>query len=127
MRANEEGIRWIVQNLAVLAAMSFSPTDPDADARSSALHQRVGANIEAPPGTQKIDHIAAELANAHSALTAASDRHRQTRSTLAGMLEQIEGVPTEEVAAQILALQVRLQASMQTTALLFQTSLVNYI
>ena len=43
------------------------------------------------------------------------------------MLEQIEGVPTEEVAAQILALQIRLQASLQTTSMLYQTSLVNYI
>jgi flagellar hook-associated protein 3 FlgL len=43
------------------------------------------------------------------------------------MLEDIEGVKTEEVATQILALQTRLQASLQTTAILFQTSLVNYI
>jgi flagellar hook-associated protein 3 FlgL len=43
------------------------------------------------------------------------------------MLEQIEGVPTEEVGARILALQTRLQASLQTTSLLFKTSLVNYI
>ena len=43
------------------------------------------------------------------------------------MMEKIEGVSTEEVAAQILALQVRLQASLQTTSLLYQTSLVNYI
>ena len=54
-------------------------------------------------------------------------RHLQTRSALAGMMEQIEGVSTEEVAAQILALQVRLQASLQTTSLMFETSLVNYI
>ncbi len=43
------------------------------------------------------------------------------------MLEQIEGVSNEEVAAQILALQTRLQASLQTTSLLFQISLVNYL
>ena len=43
------------------------------------------------------------------------------------MLQQIEGVPTEQVAAQILALQTQLQASLQTTALLFKTSLVNYL
>ena len=43
------------------------------------------------------------------------------------MLEEIEGVSNEEVAAQILALQTRLQASLQTTSLLYQTSLVNYL
>jgi flagellin-like hook-associated protein FlgL len=127
MRANEEGIRWIVQNVAALAVMTFPPGDPDAKARSDALNQRVGANLSVPAGTQKVDDIASELAAAQSTMAAASERHRQTDSTLAGMLEQIEGVSTEEVAAQILALQVRLQASLQTTSLLYDTSLVNYI
>ena len=127
MRANEEGIRWMVQNVAALAAMTFSPTDPDATARSGALHQRIGANLDVPPGIQKVDDIAADLAAEQNALRAATDRHRQTRSSLSGMLQQIEGVPTEEVAAQILALQVRLQASLQTTSMMFETSLVNFI
>jgi hypothetical protein len=43
------------------------------------------------------------------------------------MLQQIEGVSQEQVAAEILALQTRLQASLQTTARLYQTSLVNYL
>ena len=43
------------------------------------------------------------------------------------MLDTIENVPPEQVGAQILALQTRLQASLQTTALLYQTSLVNYL
>jgi flagellin-like hook-associated protein FlgL len=126
-RANEEGIRWIVQNVAALAAMTFPPSDPNANARASAFYQRVGGNLDVPPGTQKIEDIAAELAAAQNTLVATADRHRQTGAALSGMLQQIEGVPTEEVAAQILALQTRLQASLQTTALLFETSLVNYI
>jgi hypothetical protein len=36
-------------------------------------------------------------------------------------------VSNEQVGADILSLQTRLQASMQTTALLFQTNLVNYL
>ena len=127
MRANEEGIRWLVQNVAALAAMTFSPSDPNATARSAALNQRVGTALDVPAGIQKIEDIQAELAGAQTSLAAAKERHRQTKSTLADMLEQIEGVSTEEVAAQILALQTRLQASLQTTSLLFQTSLVNYI
>jgi flagellar hook-associated protein 3 FlgL len=127
LRANEEGLRWMVQNVAALAAMTFSPSDPNAAARSAALNQRIGTALDVPSGIQKIEEIAAELAGAQSALSAAGDRHQQTRSTLADMLGSIEGVSTEEVAAQILALQTRLQASLQTTALLYQTSLVNYI
>jgi flagellin-like hook-associated protein FlgL len=127
LRANEEGIRWMVQNMAALAAVTFSASDPDAVARNAALNARVGANLVVPVGTQKIEDISTELAGAQHTLQSAADRHRQTESTLAGMLQQIEGVSNEEVAAQILALQTRLQASLQTTSLLYQTSLVNYL
>ncbi|MPZ39964.1 MAG: flagellar biosynthesis protein FlgL [Rhizobiales bacterium] len=127
MRANEEGVRFAIQNVAALAAMIFPPGDPDAEARSAALRARVGGNLDAPPGTQSIEDIQSELAGAHETIQGASERHRQAKSTLAGMLEQIEGVPPEQVAAEILALQTRLQASLQTTAMLYQISLVNYL
>jgi flagellin-like hook-associated protein FlgL len=127
MRANEQGIRWIVQNVAALAAVTFSSTDPDAVARNAALNSRVGANLGVPAGTQSIEEIATELAGAQHTLQSAAQRHQQTTSTLGGMLEKIEGVSTEEVAAQILAMQTRLQASLQTTSMLYQTSLVNYL
>jgi len=80
-----------------------------------------------PPGTQKVEDIEADLASAQTTLAAATDRHRQTKSTLSDLLGQIEGVPQEQVAAQILALQTSLQASMQTTSLLYKLSLVNFI
>jgi flagellar hook-associated protein 3 FlgL len=127
LRANEEGIRFLVQNIAAFAAMTFPTGDPNAAGRSAALNQRIGAALGVPPGIQKIEDIAVELAGAQTSIAAASDRHIQTKSTLADMLDQIEGVPTEQVAAQILSLQTRLQASLQTTSLLYQTSLVNYL
>ncbi len=127
LRANEEGIRWMVQNVAALAAVTFSSSDPDAVARNAALNARVGTNLSVPVGTQRIEDISTELAGAQQTLRSAAERHRHTESTLAGMLEGIEGVSNEEVAAQILALQTRLQASLQTTSLLYQTSLVNYL
>jgi flagellar hook-associated protein 3 FlgL len=71
--------------------------------------------------------VASDLAGAQVTLGAAADRHMQTHATLTDLLEQIEGVPLEEVGAQVLALQTRLQASLQTTATLFETSLVNYL
>ena len=80
-----------------------------------------------PAGTQTIEDIEVELAGAQHTLQNAADRHRQTKSTLAGMMEKIEGVSNEQVASEIMALQVRLQASLQTTSLLYQTSLVNYL
>jgi len=125
-RANEDGIRTLVQNFATLAAVTVSPSDPNATDLSAALNQRLSANLAAP-GTQTVTDIQIALAGAQTSISAAKSRHQQTTATLSDFLQQIEGVSNEEVGAQILALQTRMQASMQTTALLFQTSLVNYL
>jgi len=127
LRANEQGLRWVVQNVAALAAVTYPPTDPNSAARAGALNERVGANLIVPPGTQTVETIETELAGAQAALGTATERHTQTNSTLTDLLGQIEGVPTEQVATQILTLQTRLQASLQTTSLLYKLSLVNYI
>ncbi len=42
--------------------------------------------------------------------------HQQTSTTLNSMLSQITGVSNEEVGSELLALQTRMQASMQTTS-----------
>jgi flagellin-like hook-associated protein FlgL len=89
--------------------------------------QRLGANLDEPQGTQKVADIEAEIAAAQTAMATAKDRHTQTANTLNDMLQSVEGVSPEQVGVEILALQTRLQASMQTTALLYQTSLVNYL
>jgi flagellin-like hook-associated protein FlgL len=125
-RANEDGIRTLVQNMATLAAVTVSPTDPNASDLSQALNQRLTANMSAP-GTQTVADIETDLAGAQTAMSAATTRHQQTSATLSDFLQQIEGVSNEDVGSQILALQTRMQASMQTTAMLFQTSLVNYL
>ncbi|MGE0564167.1 MAG: flagellar biosynthesis protein FlgL [Pseudolabrys sp.] len=126
-RANEQGIAWIAQNVATLAAMSFSPLDPDAQQRSQALNARLLPNLDVPAGTQKVENIQAELAATQNSLKGAKSRHLQLGATLDEFLNQVKGVSNEEVGAQILALQTRLQASLQTTALLYQTSLINYL
>jgi flagellar hook-associated protein 3 FlgL len=126
-RANEDAIRALVQNFATLAAMTISPSDPNAADLSAALNRRLAANLAAPPGTQTLTDIETELANAQTSMSAAKSRHQQTTATLSDFLQQLEGVSNEGVGARILALQTRMQASMQTTALLFQTSLVNYL
>ena len=80
MRANEEGIRWMVQNVAALAAVTFASGDPDAVARNAALNTRVGTNLAVPPGTQTIEDIQTDLAGAQHTLQAATERHQQTRA-----------------------------------------------
>ncbi|HWM49333.1 MAG TPA: hypothetical protein VNR11_20730 [Xanthobacteraceae bacterium] len=127
MRANEQAVRTAVASVAVFASMTFSPSDPNAIARYQEMAQRVGANLSAPQGTQRISDIQAEVANAQTVMKAASDRHQQASSALSGMLETVAGVSTEQAGAELLAVQTRLQASMQVTAMLSQVSLVNYL
>jgi len=126
-RANEAGIRTLVQNVATLAAVTMSSTDPNAANFSSALGQRIGAGLSGAPGQQTVQDIQAELAGAQSSMAAVKDRHQQTSATLTGMLQNITGVSNEQVGASLLTLQTRMQASMQTTAMLYQISLVNYL
>jgi flagellar hook-associated protein 3 FlgL len=127
MRASEEGIRWQVQNVAVLAAISMSGADPDSHLRAAALTTRLRGALDVPAGTQSVDTIQAELAGAQVAIGAAEQRHQQTKATLGNLLQEIEGVSNEEVAAKILAMQTSLQASLEVTARLFQTSILNYL
>ncbi|MGE0063473.1 MAG: flagellar biosynthesis protein FlgL [Xanthobacteraceae bacterium] len=126
-RANEQGISWLIQNVATLAATTFSPIDPDGQERSQALNARLQPNLDVPAGTQKVENIQAELAAAQNSIKGAKDRHQQLSATLSDFLDQVKGVSNEEVGAQILALQTRLSASLQTTAMLYQTSLINYL
>ena len=127
MRANEQALRSAVQSIAVFAATSYSGTDPNAAGSYEALQRRVATALSEPSGQQQISEIAGELAGVQTALKTSSDRHRQTTGTLEGMLNQVEGVTTEEVAAKILALQTSLQATLQTTALLLQTNILRYL
>jgi hypothetical protein len=125
-RGNEDAIRNLVQNVATLAAVTISPTDPNGVALSSALDQRLTNNL-GQPGTQTIADIETDLASAQTSLQAAKDRHQQASSTLSDFLQQINGVSNEDVGAQLLTLQTRMQASMQVTSMLTQLSLVNFI
>jgi len=127
LRANEEGLRIATQSIAVFAAMTFSNTDPDADARYAALRQRLTGALNGMPGKQKVSDVSADVAAVHTALSAAKDRHQQSQNILQQLLQQTEGVSTEEVAAKILALQTNLQATLQTSAMLLRTNLLQYL
>jgi flagellin-like hook-associated protein FlgL len=127
LRANEEGIRWQLQNIAVMAVMPLSETDPDIQAKSVALSGRLGLALGVPAGTQSVEVIQAELAGAQGSMQAANERHTETKGALQDLLQSVEGVSTEEVAAKILTLQTRLQASLQATSMLYQTNILKYL
>jgi flagellar hook-associated protein 3 FlgL len=126
-QANEQAIRWLVQNVATLAATSYSTSDPNASASYSALSSRVYAALAVPSGVQNIDDIEASLANAQTAMTAATSQHQTTSNTLTNLLQSIEGVDTTQVGAEILSLQTSLSASLSTTARLAGINLLAYL
>jgi flagellin-like hook-associated protein FlgL len=127
LRANEQGIAWIVQQVATIAATTYLPTDPNAPASYTALNQRLNTTLAVPQGIQKIDDISSSLASAQAAMQTAKDRHRQAEKQLTDMLQSIEMVDPNLVGAQILTVQTNLQASLETTAMLSKLSLVNVL
>ena len=127
MRANEQAISSLVANVAALAATTFSPSDPNAQASYQALCQTVQTNLDGAPGTQTISDIEANLANAQTAVSNATTINTQTQSTLQDTLQGIEGVNQNQIGEDILTLQNQLSASMSVTARLAQMSLVNYL
>ena len=126
-RANETGIRDVVQSAATRAAVTVSSTDPNGTNFVSSLDHRLAGNIDGSGGVQTVTDIEAELAGVQTSMQAVKTNHQQTTNTLGSFLDQIQGVSNEQVGTELLSLQTRMQASMQTTARLFQTSLVNYL
>jgi flagellar hook-associated protein 3 FlgL len=127
MRANEPAISSLVANVAVLAATTYSASDPNAAASYQALSQSVVANLSGQSGTQSIQDIEADLANAQTSVSNATNLNTQTQTTLQDMLQGIEGVNQTQIGEDILTLQNSLSASMSVTARLAQLSLVNYL
>jgi flagellar hook-associated protein 3 FlgL len=127
MRANEQALTTLVENVAVLAATSYSPSDPNAQGNYQALSQEVAANLDGQPGTQSISDIEADLANAQTTVSNAGTLNTQTQTTLQDMLQNIDGVNQNQIGEDILTLQNSLSASMSVTARLAQMSLVNFL
>ncbi|HEX3939466.1 MAG TPA: flagellar biosynthesis protein FlgL [Xanthobacteraceae bacterium] len=127
MRANEQALSTLVANVAVLAATTYSSSDSNAQANYEALSQDVAANLNGQSGTQSIDDIAADLANAQTTVNNATTLNTQTQTTLQDMMQNIDGVNQNQIGEDILTLQNNLSASMSVSARLAQLSLVNYL
>jgi len=126
-RANEQAFRYELQNIAVYAAVTTNASNSNASAQVTALAQRITANLAPQPGQQSIQDVQAEFAGAQTAMKAATDRQTQLKGMAQTMLDSIEGINPDEVATKILALQTMLQASYQTTSMLYQTTLTKFL
>jgi flagellar hook-associated protein 3 FlgL len=126
-RANEEALRYQLQNIAVYSVVTTNAANPNAGAQVSALQQRISANLAPQSGQQSIQDMQAQFAGAQTAIKAATDRQTQVKGMAQTMLDSIEGINQDEVATKILALQTNLQASYQTTSMLYQATLLKFL
>ena len=128
-QANESGTLALVRSLAVVAIQSFTNADTTSQGRFDAVanrnFERLSESHNNEPGS--IEMLSVELGNAQANIASISGRQDGYKAQLSGLLEDIETVPKEDVAMEILALQTRLQASYQATSLVAQLSLVNYL
>jgi flagellar hook-associated protein 3 FlgL len=126
-RANEQALRYQLQNIAVYAAVTTNSSNLHASAQVNALQQRISANLAPQAGQQSIQDMQAEFAGAGTAIKSATDRQTQLKGMAQTMLDSIEGINPDEVATKVLALQTNLQAAYQTTSMLYQTSLTKFL
>ncbi len=125
-RANEEAFRWLVQNLAVLAADSYDPNVSTDRERYFATTQRTVTNI-AYNGRQTIDAVYAQIASVQYVTGQADERHTTTKAMAEDLVAGVENADTNEVAVKLLQLQTRLEASYQVTSMLSQLSLTKFL
>lgn len=129
-RADEEAFRKMLSGFAVMAVETFSGTPElraTEAARHAALAERSGERLDPERGQGSVKDVLVDLANAAGALDGAKARHTSAKAMWEGAVADVENANPEEVAAAILALQTRMQASYQTTSILSRLSLANYL
>lgn len=127
MRANEQALSTVVGNLAVMAASTYSASDPNAQSNYLALSGDVNANLDGKAGTQQVSDIEADIANAQTTAKDASTLNSQTQTTLQDMVQSIDGVNQTQIGEQLMTLQNSLSATLSVTARMAQLSLVNFL
>ncbi|WP_237152540.1 hypothetical protein [Oryzibacter oryziterrae] len=127
VRANEQGLRLMVQSLSVMATAKFDSTVPTDEDRYAALTERARDALAFDNGNQSPSDIHAEVAVAGKVAEDSAKRLEANKSAMQELLDGVEGIDKEEVAAQILTLQNRMQASYQTTSILNSLSLLNFM
>ncbi|MGD1885538.1 MAG: hypothetical protein ACFB01_00095 [Cohaesibacteraceae bacterium] len=126
-RANESAFATALRETAVFAAMDYDVSDDSAADRYTELANRTRAGLDDPSGQNLPRSVSVELGTAFTMMEATSARHRSTDAIYANLLNDVEGVTEEEVAAKLLDLQTRLQATYSLTATLSELTLVNFL
>lgn len=129
VQANESGLVRLIQTLAAMAGQTYPNDDPTSTGRFDAMADRQINRLSDTHNNSagSIGVISVELALAKTSMDYTRERQSSHKAQLDGMLADIETIPAEEVSIQILALRTRLEASFETTSLIAQLSLVNYL
>lgn len=125
-RADESALRAVVQNAAVLAAVSYSSGDTNASASYAALTQRTSTSL-AFEGTQSVKEIVTDFGLKSATLETAKSNLQTQISTGQTLLDNTQNADPVEIATQLTALVTQLQASFQVTSTLSNLSLANYL
>jgi hypothetical protein len=123
-RANEQGIQRLLAGLTAFATAQFQAADA---VRYQEYADRARALAGHQPGLQHVEDIQTELALTMTTVKKVQERTKTRDSTLAGWLQDIEGVNREEVSVKLLSLQTRLEASYQTTSILSRLNLTDFL
>lgn len=127
-RANEQGIREIIQSLAVFEAADFSSESEEDHGFYTSMAERSRSALTDTDGrTSAIQRMHMEFATTHVAVQRVDERHTTTQASLATAVDEIEGVDLETVAAQVLQLQTMMEASYRATSILYNLTLADYI
>lgn len=139
MQANESGYLHMVRTFAAMSLETYPEvtlaTDPNsadlnpARLRFDAMARRQQSALSEARNIERgsIELVAMEIGVAWSSLKAAGERHTNYKAQLDNLLSDVETVSKEDVAMEILALQTRLSASYQVTAMTSKLSLVNFL
>jgi flagellin-like hook-associated protein FlgL len=127
VQANEAGLAELVRSLAVMATAQYTPGEAASRQRFDAVASRQLDRLGAQNGEGSIQAITVEIGLARARAESTAEHHADYADRLETLRSGIEGISTEEVAMEILALKTRLEASYQTAALVSQLNLVNYL
>lgn len=129
VQANEKGIVDLIRSLAAMAVEDYPSGDVNANERFVAMNKTQVSRLAAARNSNggSLQVVALELGVAKATMGKAGERHVAYNGQLDSLLAGIESVSVEEVAMKLFSLQTRLQASYQTTSIVSQLSLVNYM
>lgn len=150
VQASETGFLNLMRSLASLSietypskeaiSASFDPSDPDYEEKVAEAYDISRGRFDAM-ATRQLDYmseqhnaqrgsieiVTMELNVALATAGNSAERHTNYQAQLQNLLADVETVDKETVAMEILALQVRLQASYQVTAMVSELSLAKFI